>query len=105
MTDKSWKVFERWVCKLFGMTRRGVYFDGNDCRRKGSGAGFSVECKLHKTIPLQTIIDAIKQSQENKEHPLDIPVAVLKKKGKPNSEAIAVMFLSDYIDNFVGGSE
>ena len=104
MADRAWKAFERWVCKKFGLVRRGAYDSGNDCVCEDrQEADFSIECKLWDNIHYQVIINAIQQARDDAKTGA-IPVAVVKKKGKPNAETIACMFLDDYI-NYFGGAE
>ena len=104
MADKSWKAFERRICKLFGGQRRGAdYGDSrggkNDCV---SVAGFSIELKLLKRPTYQQMFDACVQAENNSENIIDIPIAVVKKnlQGLKDKDALVVMRLGTFLDFF-----
>lgn len=102
MTDKSWKAFERRVCKMFKGERRGAdYADRsggkNDCIETD---GFSVECKLLKRPTFQQMFDACKQAEGNAETWMDMPIAIVKKnkQGLKDKDALVVMRLETFLD-------
>ena len=104
MTDKSWKAFERRICKLFGGQRRGAdYADQSggkdDCL---DTSGFSIELKLLKRPTYQQMFDACVQAESNSEKITDIPIAVVKKnsQGLKDKDALVVMRLGTFLDFF-----
>ena len=104
MTDKSWKAFERRICKLFEGKRRGAdYADRsggkNDCI---DTPGFSIECKLLKRPTYQQIFDACIQAESNSEKITDIPIAIVKKnkQGLKDEDALVIMRLKIFRDFF-----
>lgn len=103
MSDKSWKAWERRVAKMFGGQRRGA-----DFQRMGLGQndivkrGWSIECKLLSRPSYSDILAAVKQAEASKEHEMDIPVAVVKRKGDRDDDALFVMRKQEFLDNFVG---
>ena len=104
MTDKGWKKWERYVCKLFGGRRRGADFRSNtgggknDCIKPG----WSIECKYHKQLGYATILSACNQSEQAREHVLDIPIAVVKRPGDRNKNALVCMRLETFMKYFGG---
>lgn len=102
MADKSWKAFERYICKRFGGQRRGADFrdaDGgkNDCT---DVSGFSIECKWLKRPTYGQMRLAIMQAK-NSASSDDISIAIVGKTKQPRSDALVVMDLDDFIDWFV----
>lgn len=104
MPDAAWKQFERTIAKYFGGKRRGAYTGSN-----GQGKsdiirdGYSVECKLLSRIGWQDCLDAVEQAKENAEG-LDIPIAVMKRKGDHFNHCLVLMDLKDFVDYFVSAS-
>jgi hypothetical protein len=106
---KSWKKFELWVCRQFGLERRGAHTSKggkgsgkNDC----IGNGWSIEVKLLGRPSWGDINAAISQAEDSAENALDIPIAVIKKNGKglKNNDAVVAMRFETFID-FFGGSD
>ena len=104
MTDKSWKSFERRICKLFGGQRRGAdYGDSrggkNDCI---DVPGFSMELKLLKRPTYQQMFDACVQAEDSAESIIDIPIAIVKKnkQGLKDKDALVVMRLETFLGFF-----
>jgi hypothetical protein len=107
----AWKKFETRVAKLLGGKRRGANTsDGrtgkNDIIRPNHGQPwFSVECKLVKAPSYGLMTDAVEQVRRSAETPLDIPIAVIKKRGRgiPDRKALVIMRLDDFADHFGEG--
>ena len=104
MSDKAWKSFERWVCKIFGGKRRGPDFRGegggkNDCV---DTPGWSIECKLLKAPGFMAMLEAALQAEAAVTGD-EIPVAVIGKAREPRRNALVVMRVGQFVDWF--GSE
>ena len=103
MSDKSWKAWERDVAALFGGERRGA-----DFRSKDGGNndiikdGWSIEVKLLSRPSWSDLLAAVAQAQAAAER-MDIPIAVVRKKGQKKAEALVVMNIGDFIEWFGGG--
>lgn len=104
---KSWKAFELKVAGWMGGQRRGADYSGfaggkNDIILPG----WSIEVKHHKRVTYQMMVNACIQAEKAKENPLDIPVAVIKRKHKPMEDTLFVMRKDAFLKHFVnGGSE
>ena len=99
----SWKNFERRICRKFGGERRGAYTsDGNcgknDCRDVD---GFSIEIKLLNRPTYQQMFDACIQAEKNAECDMDIPIAIVKKKGVRDKNSLVIMRLEKFKEFFV----
>jgi hypothetical protein len=104
MADKSWKAFERRIAKRFGGKRRGADYGGfaggtNDIICEG----FSVECKLYKRPSYGMMVDACFQAEAAREKFTDAAVAVVKKKGARDNDALVIMRLEEFERNYLGG--
>lgn len=107
MSDKAWKQEERAVCRDLGGERRGPdtankqdpdNWEGkNDCVKT---PGFSVETKLHARPSFGVMLEDARRAVARKENPLDIGVATMRKKGRPQTERLAVMLWSEFLDHF-----
>jgi len=104
MTDKSWKAFERRICKLFGGERRGAdYADQSggksDCINTN---GFNIELKLLKRPTYQQMFDACVQAENSTKSIIDIPIAIVKKnkQGLKDKDALVIMRLETFLDFF-----
>ena len=104
MTDKSWKAFERRICRMFGGERRGAdYRDElggkNDCV---DSPGFSIELKLLKRPTYQQMFDACVQAENNCRSIIDIPIAIVKKnrQGLKDEDALVIMRLKTFREFF-----
>ena len=106
MTDKSWKAWERRVAKRFGGERRGADFRG---RTGGKNdiivEGFSVEVKLLSRPTYGDMFNACLQAEGAKENVLDAAVAVVKKKGARDNDALVIMRLEEFERHYLGGGE
>lgn len=104
MSDAAWKKFERRVAKAFGGKRRGAYTGSN-----GGGKtdvivdGWAIECKLLSRPGYQSLLDAALQAERNAETGEDIPVAVVKRKGDLDVNALVVMRFKTFQDWFLEG--
>jgi len=105
----TWKKFETFVAKRLGGKRRGAYTgDGrkgkSDIVRPQPGVPwFSVEVKYSARPSWGLLVDAVEQARRASETPLDIPIAVVKKKGMASSLALVVMRLDDFAEHFGDG--
>jgi hypothetical protein len=103
--DKSWKSFENRICKMFGGKRRGadygdVFGGKNDCL---DTKGWSIECKLWQRPSFAELERDCRKAEARKETPLDIPLAIMKRKGKgiPDKDALVAMRLETFLEYFV----
>jgi len=103
MADKSWKAWERRVAKWFpDGRRRGADFRGDHSGKSDViSDGWSIEVKLLGRPTYGGMKDAARQAETNKEHPSDIPVAIVKKKGDPDKDALVVMRLESFSEYFI----
>ena len=95
MTDKSWKAVERRLCKIFGGKRRGAdYADArggkNDCV---DTPGWSIEIKHMLRPQFKLIEEDVQKAEQRKEHPDDIPIAIMKRKRTPDKDALVCIRL------------
>lgn len=103
----TWKQAERRIAEFFGGQRRGADYR----KRDGTGGkndviapgGFSIEIKHGKRITYELMRSAVEQARAAREHPDDIPVAVVHKAGQPYNESLVIVRLDDFRDFFVGG--
>lgn len=101
MADKSWKAYERRIALRMGGKRRGAYTGAN-----GQGktdilvTGYAVECKLLARPGFQDMLNAAEQAEKNAESPLDVPLAIVKRKGDLDTNALVVMRLNTFMDHF-----
>lgn len=102
MSDKAWKAWERRVASIFGGQRRGAY-TGSKSQGKNDIIvdGWSVEVKLLSRPTYQQMFDACKQAEANIETILDIPVAIVKKKGARDKDALVIMRLEQFREFFI----
>lgn len=102
MSDKSWKAYERRLATIFGGTRRGAYTgDGNHGKSDIIKPGWSIEAKLYTNPTFDVLLQAARQAERNAESPSDIPVAVVKRKGGRDDNAIVVMRLETFEKFFI----
>ncbi len=100
MSDKSWKAFERRIAKAVGGKRRGADYRN----REGSGGkddiiheDLSPECKLLKSVSYCDLLAAAKQAERN--CPAGkVPIAIVKKKGALDADALVVMRLETFLE-------
>jgi hypothetical protein len=107
MPDKSWKAYERRIAKVFpGATRRGAHTgDGRNGKSDLILDGYSVECKLLSRPSFSTMLEAANQAERNAESPGDIPLAIVKRKGDLDINALVVMRLETFKEFFVNCPE
>jgi len=106
MPNAPWKAFERRIAAIFpGATRRGAY-TGNGRQGKPDLVcpGWSIECKLLARAGYQDLLDAARQAEANREKPDDIPVAIIKRKGDHDPNALVVMRLETFQEWFVNAN-
>lgn len=103
MTDKAWKAFERRIASLFGGQRRGAHTsDGQHGKSDVIKSGWSIECKLYSKPDYDTMLQAARQAEANREYPDDIPVAIVKRLRGRDENALVVMRLDVFAEYFIG---
>jgi hypothetical protein len=97
--SKAWAQFEWRISKIFKGHRRGAYQEGNDIVVDG----WSIECKLNKRPSYGLMLNACRQAEGDKENESDIPIAIVKKKGRgiPDKDALVIMRLEEFEKHFV----
>jgi hypothetical protein len=100
VADKTWKAFERRVAKAVGGTRRGADFRN----REASGGmddikhdSLSIEVKLLSKVSWCDMLAAVKQCEANAPAG-KLPLAILKKKGGQDKDALVVMRFERFIE-------
>jgi hypothetical protein len=98
MADKAWKKTERSVARLLGGRR--VPVTG---RQRGDAPDvqhewLSVEVKHRRDVP-QWLLDAMRQAVASVRGQ-QLPVAVVHQHGRPHSEDLVVVRLSDFVEWF-----
>jgi hypothetical protein len=98
----SWKNFESRIAKVFRGVRRGAHVsDGEKGKNDIIVDGWSIECKLLKRPTYQQMMDACLQAEAAKENDLDIPIAIVKKNGVRDKNALVIMRLEQFKEFFV----
>lgn len=100
----SWKAFERRICRMFGGERRGAdYVRGVEGKNDCITPGWSIEAKVWKRPTFSAIESDCRKAEARREHPNDIPISVMKKKGQgiPDKDAIVSMRLETFLELFV----
>lgn len=107
MPDRSWKAWERRVAKLFGGQRRGADYKAKEGGGKNDIIleGWSIECKLYARPSFGVMMEAVRQAEANVDDPYDIPIGVIKKKGRgiPDKDALVIMRLETFLEFFGPG--
>lgn len=102
----SWKAFELRIAKCLGGKRRGAYVsDGKRGKSDIIKDGWSIECKFLGRPAYQQMKDACLQAERNAENELDIPIAIVKKKGERDKDSLVIMRLETFKEHFVGDSK
>lgn len=101
----GWQKFEERVASVFGGRRRGA---ATSSAGKGKsdviGAdGWAVECKLLSRPGFQDCLNAALQAERNAATG-EIPVAIVKRKGDHDVNALVVLRFETFQDWFVGQS-
>jgi hypothetical protein len=97
VADKSWKAFERRIAKLFGCKRRGPLF-----RTEHGGTDdlthdfWAVECKLLSVPTFGEMQAACRQAEAAAGVGNRQPIAIVKKKGAADEDALVVMRLAAF---------
>src|SRR3990167_8199558 len=102
MPDKSWKAWERRLAKMFGGRRRGPVL-GIPFTNDIVVDGWSIEAKLLGRPSFGEMLSAARQAEAARDEASDIPVAIIKRKGDLVENALVVMRLPVFMENFVGG--
>lgn len=102
MTDTAWKAWERRVATIFGGKRRGAY-TGSAAGGKSDiiKSGWSIECKLLSRPGFADLLEAARQAETNADLPTDIPLAVIKRKGDFDTQALVIMRLETFKQFFI----
>jgi len=102
MPEPAWKDFERRIARVFGGKRRGA---GTSTEGKGKtdvfAPGWAIECKLLSRPAFADLLNAARQAEANADSPTDIPVAILKRKGDRDANALVVIRLERFEEFFV----
>lgn len=102
-SKSTWKAFERRMCRRFHGDRRGADYgdkDGgkNDCI---DATGWSIEVKNMKRPSFKIMQTDAQHAIERKENPNDIGIAIMKKHGERDDDALVVMKLHEFEKHFV----
>ena len=101
MPPNTWKAFERFVSKYLGGTRRGADFgDATGGKNDIIHEWLSPECKYGARITYGLIQQALRQAERaaTKEQ---LPIAIVKKKGDSNEEAVVCINIKWFRDWFL----
>ena len=96
MPDQAWKVFERFICRLFGGERD--WSVPEECKNTGMWAP---EAKRRKRIPNwldEMMLQAESQAKDNQ-----LPLVVLTEHHRDRMQSLVIMRLQDVYDWWVGG--
>jgi len=94
MPDKTWKAVERRLCKIFGGKRRGAdYADSRGGKNDCICNGWSIEIKNMMRPQFGLIEEDVRKAEERKEHPDDIPIAIMKRKRTRDADALVCIRL------------
>jgi len=98
MHTDSWKKFENRICKRLGGKRRGADYKSirggnNDCIGID---GFSVEIKVWEHPYYQMMLDETRRAEEHRDKPDDIPLAIIKRKGDRDNDALVIFRLETF---------
>jgi hypothetical protein len=98
MGDKAWKAFERRMAAKVGGKRRGAYTrDERGGKSDIIHPHFSIECKLLSRPSFGEAFDACQQAERNAE-PHQEPIAILKRKGDRDDDAMVCMTLKTWLE-------
>ena len=100
MADKNWKRCEREIAKFFpGAKRRGANFGDKDGGKSDLiMPGWSVEIKNSSRPTFSLMVSAVAQAERSREHPDDIPVAVIHKVGTPYKDSLVILRMEPFQD-------
>jgi hypothetical protein len=106
MPEPGWQKFERRIASLFGGIRRGAQTSRNGHGKSDVIApGWSIETKLLARPCFQDMVNACCQAEKNRDDEMDIPVAIVKKKGQYDKDALVVMRLETFSEFFINQPE
>lgn len=91
----AWKQFERRICKRFGLVHLGGRRPGPD----GMSEWLKVECKLLKGVIPKWLEGALLQATTGAKK-TQLPIAIIKEKGKNDDSSLVVMRLKDFEEWF-----
>lgn len=98
MGDKAWKAFERRIAARVGGKRRGAYTrDERGGKSDVIHPHFSIECKLLSRPAFGSMHDACLQAERNAE-PHQEPIAIVKRKGDRDDDAVVCMTLRTWLE-------
>ena len=98
MTDKAWKQWERFVCRIFGGER---WWDvPEEC--KGTGI-FAPEAKYRKKIPAW--LEGMMQQAENQARDDQLPLVALTEHHRNRLDALVIIRLGDFLDWYVSSPQ
>ena len=105
-SDAGWKQFERRVAKLIGAGDPAVRRRGPDTSDADGGKtdilhpAWGVECKLLKKSGHGDILKAVQQAERNSRR-LQTPIAIVKRKGDMDKDALVSMRLGTWLEWYV----
>lgn len=102
MPDKAWKAFERRLAARFGGRRRGP--DTADGKSDIVVEGWAPEAKLLARPGYADLLNAARQAERNALNG-EIPVAIIKRKGDLDNNALVVMRLETFSEWFINFPE
>ncbi len=99
MPSVQWKQWERDVALVFGGKRRGCDVRGEDGGKTDVISDhWAIEVKLLGAPTYSQMLAACYQAEENAESDLHEPVAVIRRKSRPHTEALVVYRLSVFAE-------
>ena len=96
MPDQAWKVYERFICRLFGGERD--WSVPEECKNTGI---FAPEAKYRKKIP--TWLEDMVTQAENQARDDQLPLVVLTEHQRRRMQSLVIIRLQDFVDWFVSG--
>lgn len=107
MVDKLWKACEREIAKWFpGARRRGADFRGENAGKSDLVCpGYSIEIKSLQRPTYGQMVGAVKQSEDNRSNPNEIPLAIIHKVNDRYADALVVMRLETFSDFFINSAD
>jgi hypothetical protein len=105
VADAAWKAFERRIARVFRGVRRGCDVRGPRGGKSDIIAdGWAIECKLLGRPGYADLLAAARQAELAAEQN-ELPLAVVKRKGADDADALAVMRLEKFREWFVCENE
>jgi hypothetical protein len=88
---------------MFGGKRRGADFRSADGGKNDVIAeGWSIECKIWSRPTWAAMVEDVRKAEARREKETDIPLAVMKRKGDRDADALVCMRLKTFLEWFGG---